>query len=125
MTDSMHYVFAPNGKKADLIQELADFVRSYGYLADVCNSAFKGYRKYYLYLMLRQYDPCVSHNNSKSALIDHIVSLNMPQEQLRSDAPCTAVVPYVADCGARTADFSCQIVDFCKTSRKMLKLKKS
>ena len=120
----MPYITAPNRKKEGLIQELADFVRSYGHLADVCNSALKGYRKDYLCLFLRQYDPSVSHKKSKSALIDHFVSLNMSQEQLRSDAPCLAIVPYVADCGVRTADCLGQIVDFSKTSRKMLKMKK-
>ena len=51
---------APNGKKDELINKLADHVRNSGSLADVCKLSLKSLRKDYLHMFLRQYDPKAS-----------------------------------------------------------------
>ena len=122
MADATHYVTPPNGKKEELIQEAADFVRRYGHLADVCKSALKGLKKEYIHMILRQYDPTVSHSKSKKLMIDDFICLNEPK---CADVPCLAIVPYIADSGVRKVGFPCQLVDFCKTSRKLPKDKKN
>ena len=119
MMDVMAILVVPNLKKEELIDKLADHVRSSGSVADVCNKAVKGLKKDYLYMILRQYDSKTTMNMRKSAMIDHFISLNMPRESLPDDGPCTAIVPYVAPGGAREADFPGQVVDFDDTNRKM------
>ena len=58
-------------------------------------------------------------------MVDHFTRrrLNMPKadENLRDDGPCLAIVPYLADCGARTADFHAQVVDYDSCGRTMRK----
>ena len=121
MVEVMPMITAPNLKKDQLIDQLADYVRNYGSLADVCKLLLKGLRKDYLHMILRQYDPKASQKMPKSAMIDRFIQLN---ERLRDDGPCLAIVPYAADCGDRAADFSNQIVDFEKSNRKMIKTKR-
>ena len=117
MMDVMAILVVPNLKKEQLIDKLADHVRSSGSVADVCNKAVKGLKKDYLLMILRQYDSKTTMNMRKSAMIDHFISLNMPRKMM--DGPCTAIVPYVAPGGAREADFPGQVVDFDDTNRKM------
>ena len=57
MVDVMPIIIAPKLRREELIDQLADYVRSSGLLVDVCNSAVKGLRKDYLHIILRQYDP--------------------------------------------------------------------
>ena len=121
MVEVMPMITAPNLKKDQLIDQLADYVRGSGPLADVCKLSLKGLRKDYLHMILRQYDPKASQKMPKSAMIDRFIQLN---ERLRDDGPCLAIVPYAADCGDRAADFSNQIVDFEKSNRKMIKTKR-
>ena len=123
MLDVMPIVTAPKLSKKKLIDQLVDYVRSSGLLVDVCNSAAKGLRKDYLHMILRQYDPKADQKRLKSAMIDHFTKLNMPEaaENLRDDGPCLAIVPYLADCGARAADFHAQVLDYESCGRKMRK----
>ena len=116
--------FAPNLKKQQLIDQLIDYVRSSGSLAAVCRTALKGIKKDYLHMILLQYDLKATMKMRINAMIDQFISLNMPRKGLPDDEPCTAIVPYVAPCGARGADFPGQMVDFEKTNRKMRKTKK-
>ena len=126
MVDVMPIIIAPQLRKEELINQLADYVRSSGLLVDVCNSAVKGLRKDYLHMILRQYDPKADQKRPRSAMIDHFTRLNMPKadENLRDDGPCLAIVPYLADCGARTADFHAQVVDYDSCGRTMRKTKR-
>lgn len=123
MVDVMPIIIAPKLRKEELIDQLADYVRSSGLLVDVCNSAVKGLSKDYLHMILRQYDPKADQKRPRSAMIDHFTKLNMPEadENLRDDGPCLAIVPYLADCGARTADFHAQVVDYESCGRKLRK----
>ena len=105
-------ITAPNLKKDQLIDQLADYVRGSGPLADVCKLSLKGLRKDYLHMILRQYDPKASQKMPKSAMIDRFIQLNISDESLRDDGPCLAIVPYAADCGDRAADCSNQVVLF-------------
>ena len=111
----MPIITAPTGKKDELINKLADHVRNYGSLADVCKLSLKGLKKDHLHMILRQYDPKASHKMQKSAMIDRFIE--KCDESLRDDGPCLAIVPYVAD-----ADCSNQVVDFEKNNRKMRKV---
>ena len=56
------------------------------------------FRKDYLHMILRQYDPKADQKRPKSAMFDHFKKLNMPEaaENLRDDGPCLAIVPYLA-----------------------------
>ena len=116
MLKVMPIITAPSLRKDQLIDQLADYVRSYGSLADVCKLSVKGLRKDYLHMLLRQYDAKVSSRMPKSAMIDRFIQLNERSIGPRDDEACLAIVPYVAD---RAADFSNQIVDFEKSNRKM------
>ena len=124
MMEVMPILVVPNLKKEELIGQLADHVRSYGSVAEVCKKAVNGFNKDLMYMILRQYDTNVTMNMRKSAMIDHFINLNMPRELLPADESCTAIVPYVAPAGARGADFPGQVVDFDKTNRKMRKTRK-
>ena len=77
-------------------------------------------------MILRQHDPKADQKRPRSAMIDHFTKLNMPEadENLRDDGPCLAIVPYLADCGARTADFHAQVVDFESCGRKLRKVQR-
>ena len=123
MVEVMPIITAPNLRKDQLIDQLADYVRSSGSLADVCKLSLKGLKKDYLHMILRQYDPKASQKMPKHAMIDRFIQLNLSGESLRDDGPCLAIAPYAADCGDRAADFSNQIVDFQKSSRKMIKIR--
>ena len=132
MVEVMHIITAPNLRKDQLIDQLADYVRSSGSLADVCKLSLKGFRKDYLLMILRQYDPKASQKMPKSVMIDRFIQLNRADGQplradgqhLRADGPCLAIVPYVAAAGDRAADFSDQMVDFEKSNRKMRKTRR-
>ena len=119
----MPIITAPKLRKEELIDQLADYVRSSGLLVDVCNSAVKRLRKDYFHMILRQYDPKADQKRPRSAMIDHFTKLNMPEADgnLRDDGPCMAIVPYLADCGARTAYCHAQVVDYESCGRKMRK----
>ena len=106
MVEVMPIITAPNLKKEQLIDQLADYVRSSGSLADVCKLSLKGLKKDYLHLILRQYDAKASQKMSKPAMIDRFIQIS--DESLRDDGPCLAIVPYAAECGDRAADFSDQ-----------------
>ena len=121
MVEVMPIITAPNLRKDQLIDQLADYVRSSGSLADVCKLSLKGLKKDYLHMILRQYDPKASQKMPKHAMIDRFIQFNISDESLRDDGPCLAIVPYAADCGDRAADFSNQVVDFQKSNRKMMK----
>ena len=121
MVEVMPIITAPNLKKEQLIDQLADYVRSSASLAAVCKLSLKGLKKDYLHLILRQYDPKASQKMSKPAMIDRFIQIS--DESLRDDGPCLAIVPYAAECGDRAADFSDQLVDFEKSSRKMTKIR--
>lgn len=123
IVEVMPIITAPNLRKDQSIDQLADYIRSSGSLADVCKLSLKGLRKEYLHMILRQYDPKASQKMPKSAMIDRFIQLN--DESLRDDGPCLATVPYTADCGDRAADFSNQMVDFEKSNRKMRKTKRN
>ena len=123
MLDVMPIVTAPKLSKKKLIDQLVDYVRSSGLLVDVCNSAAKGLRKDYLHMILRQYDPKADQKRLRSAMTDNFTKLNMPEadENLRDGGQFLAIVPYLADCGARTADFHAQVVDYESCGRNMRK----
>ena len=117
MVEVMPILSAPNKRKAELIDQLVDFVRSSDCLIDVWSSAFKKSSQTCVRMILRQYDPKASQKMPKSAMIDRCIQLN---ESRRDDGPCLAIVPYAA--GA--ADFSNLIVDFEKRQSKMKKTKR-
>ena len=112
MVEVMPIITAPNLKKEQLIDQLADYVRSSASLAAVCKLSLKGLKKDYLHLILRQYAPKASQKMSKPAMIDRFIQIS--DESLRDDGPCLAIVPYAAECGDRAADFSNQTVDLRK-----------
>jgi hypothetical protein len=127
MVDVMPMLSAPNKKKAELIDQLVNFARSPGCLFDVCKSAIKDFKKDDIHTILLQYDPKADQKWTKSAMIEHFAELNMPEvgTNLRDDGPCLAIVPYVADCGAQTADCHAQVVDYESNDRKMRKAQRT
>ena len=98
MVEVMPIITPPNLRKDELIDQLADYVRSSGSLADVCKLSLKGLRKEHLHMILRQYDPKADQKRPKSAMIDHFTKLNMEEaadqkrpkrsaDNLRDDGP--------------------------------------
>ena len=121
MLKVMPIITAPSLRKDQLIDQLADYVRSYGSLADVCKLSVKGLRKDYLHMLLRQYDAKESSRMPKSAMIDKFIHLSMPHKSLRDNGPCMAIVPYVDNRSAdvRTADFPGQPLGSDDNARKI------
>ena len=86
MVTVMPIMVAPsNVKKDKLIEELADYARSSGTIADVCRTALGGYTKSYIHLLIRQYDPRAASKMPKSAMIDKFIELNMPTADHAAD----------------------------------------
>ena len=130
MLEVMPILRLPSGRKESLIASLIDYVvdSPHRVLADTCKGTVKGFRKRYLFMLIREHDPRTPLSLSKAALIDHFISLNKPLANTpKVDEPCTAIVLYDKSKVARECErgnHSGQLVDIGKHGNKLIKLKK-
>ena len=90
-------------RKETLIDQLLDFVRSSGLLADVCHSAMEELSNESITMILRLYDANPDPTRSKSEMIQHFTQVNI-------DYDIGGMIPKI--CGAPVADCDAQVVNY-------------
>ena len=111
MEDVMPVVIAPDLRKVrkeTLIDQLLDFVRSSGLLADVCHSAMEELSNESITMILRLYDAAFDNpdpTRSKSEMIQHFTQVNIDY-----DDDIGGMIPKI--CGAPVPDCDAQVVNY-------------